>query len=69
MFKSTKTHWLWTAVAEAKWKQHNIEPRRSGQMLMERDTTGTWVKRITVPQSWVDKGYVQEAAVEQTTLF
>lgn len=69
MFSSTETHWQWTAVAEAKWDKHHIEPRRAGQSLMIRDNSGEWVKRQTVPRSWVDKGYVQEADGEQLELF
>lgn len=69
MFKSTKTHWEWTAVAEAEAKRLNVESRKAGQTLMQRDMSGAWVKRLTVPQSWVNKGYVQEAAAEQINLF
>ncbi|MGG1638286.1 hypothetical protein [Paenibacillus sp. NRS-1760] len=69
MFRATTTNWQWTAVAEAEWQKHNVEPRRAGQILMERDREGIWVKRTKVPANWVDKGYVKEAAAEQTTLF
>lgn len=68
MFKSTQTHWQWTAVAEQTWKKHNIESRREGEMLTQLDGRGYRVKRITVPLSWVKKGYVQEAEGEQIDL-
>ncbi|MGO4182256.1 hypothetical protein AB4Z17_13820 [Paenibacillus sp. TAF43_2] len=68
MFRITTTHWKWTAVAEAKWQQHNVNPRRADQILMERDRDGEWVNRKTVPLSWVEKVYVQEAEVEQINL-
>ena len=69
MFKSTKTHWQWTSIAEQKWQKHNIESRREGEMLTVLDHKGYRVKRDTVPLSWVEKGYVREAEGEQIELF
>ena len=48
MFKTAKTHWVWTALTES------LHPdRKEGQPVYEH-----YIK--TVPLSWVEKGYVQE---------
>jgi hypothetical protein len=68
MHKSTKTHWEWTELA-ARLSAQTDNKRREGETLMERDRSGAWVKRVTVPQSWVNQGYVVEASAEQIDLF
>lgn len=68
MFKSTATHWQWTAHAEKTWNRHHVEPRKEGEMITHLDDRGYRVKRVTVPLSWVQKGYVQEADGEQLDL-
>lgn len=66
--KSTQTHWQWTAAAERKWQHHDTESRRAGEMLTHLDDRGYRVKRVAIPLSWVQKGYVQEAEGEQIDL-
>ncbi|SFF22780.1 hypothetical protein SAMN04487969_11945 [Paenibacillus algorifonticola] len=67
MNKSTVTYWMWTELAERLSAERGIH-RKSGDTVMESHE-GRLVRRLTVPRSWVDKGYVVEAPVEQPTLF
>jgi hypothetical protein len=68
MFKSTKLHWIWTDHAEKVSKELGIT-RKAGDTVMERNNDGEYVKRQTVPLSWVEKGYVVEATEEQIELW
>lgn len=49
MFKSAKTHWVWTPLSES------LHPdRRAGKQVYDH-------YKSTVPRSWYDKGYVVDA--------
>ena len=58
----------WTKLAEGRWQWHNKVPRKAGEpVLMVSD--GEWIRRKTVPTSWITAGYVIESEGVQTDLF
>ncbi|RXZ84450.1 hypothetical protein EBB07_00035 [Paenibacillaceae bacterium] len=66
--KYTMTRWLWTDKAELAAKGTNMR-RPAGTPVMERSSSGQWVKREAVPVNWIEMGYVKEEEAEQLSIF
>lgn len=65
----TETYWIWTEKAGRMAHERGIIGAKAGEPVMMRTRDDRIVKLREVPREWVEKGYVEEAAQEQTELF